>query len=393
MCPSLRKHSADVELPGDKARLLEIILYQNMLTTHQSATLRSLAEMGHKVTWVVYQEIRPDKADMGWEVPDTGKCHLVVSPTDAQVATVVAESAPDSVHIFGCARWSRLGQVAHRECLQSNRRMGIMSESPDVDGLIGVLRYVKYRVENARFGSDYDFVLAMGKVGADWFMRVGYPASRVHQYMYTTESVSEATQSDIEYTGLFNMIYVGQLIERKRVDLILRAISELGSANVRLTVVGDGHLRGQLTAMSDSLGLSGRIEWTGNLSNTQATATIVQSDLLILPSRFDGWGAVVNEALMRGVPAICSSRCGSSVLLSAEWRGGVFAAGNARSLRTVMARMVSHGKPSPQYRRRIVEWSEHISGQSTAAYLVAVLDHVYNNAPRPVPPWEQGETL
>ena len=36
------------------------------------------------------------------------------------------------------------------------------------------------------------------------------------------------------------------------------------------------------------------------------------ADVLVLPSRFDGWGAVVNEALMVGTPVICSDRCGAS---------------------------------------------------------------------------------
>ncbi len=372
---------------------MDILLYQNMLTTHQGATLRSLADMGHKVMWVVHQEIRPDKADMGWEIPDCGQCNVVVSPTDSELESIVADSDPGSVHIFGCARWSRLGQVAQKECLRRNRRMGIMSESPDSDRAIGLMRYVKYRWENARFGSEYDFVLAMGKVGADWFLRTGYPASKVYQYMYTTESASEGTGGDSEPAGPFNMFYVGQLIERKRVDLILRAMSKMGDSDVRLTVVGDGPLRGQLTTMAESLGISDRIEWMGNLSNTQATAAMVQSDLLILPSRFDGWGAVVNEALMRGVPVVSSDRCGASVLLADEWRGGVFAAGDAGSLRAALSRRVAAGKPTAKERNRIVRWSEHISGKSTAAYLIDVLEHVYNNAPRPAPPWERGESL
>ncbi len=47
-------------------------------------------------------------------------------------------------------------------------------------------------------------------------------------------------------------------------------------------------------------------------------------DLLILPSIFDGWGAVVNEALGRGMRVLCSNGCGSSVLLDGEQRGSVF---------------------------------------------------------------------
>ena len=53
----------------------------------------------------------------------------------------------------------------------------------------------------------------------------------------------------------------------------------------------------------------------------------------MLPSRFDGWGAVVNEALMVGTPVICSDRCGASDLIENGRNGYVFEAGNARALR------------------------------------------------------------
>jgi glycosyltransferase involved in cell wall biosynthesis len=53
----------------------------------------------------------------------------------------------------------------------------------------------------------------------------------------------------------------------------------------------------------------------------------------VLPSRFDGWGAVVNEALMVGTPVICSNRCGASDVIENGRNGYVFEAGSARALR------------------------------------------------------------
>jgi glycosyltransferase involved in cell wall biosynthesis len=52
----------------------------------------------------------------------------------------------------------------------------------------------------------------------------------------------------------------------------------------------------------------------------------------VLPSRFDGWGAVVNEALMVGTPVICSDRCGASDVIENGRNGYVFEADNADAL-------------------------------------------------------------
>lgn len=47
-------------------------------------------------------------------------------------------------------------------------------------------------------------------------------------------------------------------------------------------------------------------------------------DVLVLPSRYDGWGAVINEALQRGLYVICSNRCGAKALVVNDKIGKVF---------------------------------------------------------------------
>ena len=51
------------------------------------------------------------------------------------------------------------------------------------------------------------------------------------------------------------------------------------------------------------------------MDNTKVRLAIEEADLLVLPSRFDGWGAVVNEALGAGTPVLVSDLCGSSYLV------------------------------------------------------------------------------
>ena len=51
-------------------------------------------------------------------------------------------------------------------------------------------------------------------------------------------------------------------------------------------------------------------------------STISKYDFLILPSRFDGWGVVINEALLARVPVICSNQAGASSLVK-KWDCGV----------------------------------------------------------------------
>jgi glycosyltransferase involved in cell wall biosynthesis len=157
--------------------------------------------------------------------------------------------------------------------------------------------------------------------------------------------------------------------------------------------VGDGESRSIWERLAVDWQISDRVTFTGVLPNTEAKAVLGSLDLFVLPSRFDGWGVVVNEALMQGVPVLCSDRCGARDLLAESWRGGVFRAGSAASLAEVLATWIARGKRTTELTERIKTWSHCIDGESVAEYFAAVLRHVYNGAARPIAPWlRNGDT-
>jgi glycosyltransferase involved in cell wall biosynthesis len=119
----------------------------------------------------------------------------------------------------------------------------------------------------------------------------------------------------------------------------------------------------------------------------QARQMNASFDLLILPSQFDGWGAVVNEALMCGVPVICSDQCGAADLLAESWRGSIFRNASVGSLTQELRAWIKHGPISASERQRIQQWSHCIEGESVAHYLIDILRHVYEGSARPTAPW------
>jgi len=62
--------------------------------------------------------------------------------------------------------------------------------------------------------------------------------------------------------------------------------------------------------------LSDRISFRGTLPNDRLRSAIAAADCAVLPSRFDGWGMLVNESLAVGTPIICTTACGSASLLN-----------------------------------------------------------------------------
>lgn len=103
----------------------------------------------------------------------------------------------------------------------------------------------------------------------------------------------------------FRIIYVGRLVDWKRVDLLLEACARLiGAIDFELDVVGDGPMRGDLDEQARRLLLPGRVRFHGRLSHSATADLLREADVMVLPSICECGGAVVLEAMASGVPVI-----------------------------------------------------------------------------------------
>lgn len=148
-------------------------------------------------------------------------------------------------------------------------------------------------------------------------------------------------------------------------------------------MVGQGELESKLKEKADAL-LSGKVKWLGVLPMNSIPMEISKADCLVLPSRHDGWGVVVSEAIMVGTQVICSDACGAAGVVNASRCGGVFMNGNLVDLEEKILQVLNKGKISDESRRHLMEWGECLSADSGANYLLNVLNftsELSNKAP------------
>lgn len=105
-----------------------------------------------------------------------------------------------------------------------------------------------------------------------------------------------------------------------------------------------------------------------------------QVDIFILPSIYDGWGAVVNEALQAGCYVICSDAAGASDLILNDKRlESVFHRGNVKQLAEAMSWCNEHIQEIRGNRNFRMQWTdEHISGKAVAKYMIDCLEKSMN---------------
>ena len=370
----------------------EIIFWQNIPSIHQSAMIRHLSTIdGCKVTLVTGEGVPAHRKSMGWKMPDFGLANLVIGPGKQDVRDLITKDDENKIHIFSGLRAFPLVWRAFNMALATRARLGIFLEVPNKPfGVMGQVNRLRYGFDAVRFGGRIDFILAAGEAGRRWYVGCGYPDDKVFQYAYFVEAPdcgSGWQQTAAREREKLEIIVIASLIRRKGLDVLLRAASSLLEYDWEIKIVGDGSERRSLLALRDRLKLTDRVQFCGVMDNEAAMRRLGGADMLVLPSRYDGWGAVVNEALMRGVPVICSDRCGASVLLHDAERGTVFKSGSVESLRNALAAKMRLA-PLADGKDRIRQWAGRaISGEAGALYLLDIVDYVDGVAARPVAPW------
>ncbi|WP_075109898.1 glycosyltransferase [Halofilum ochraceum] len=184
----------------------------------------------------------------------------------------------------------------------------------------------------------------------------------------------------------FRFLFVGQIIERKRLNLLVDALSMLPREDFELIVIGDGPSSQYLRLWADHA-LNGRVKWDGQIPMAEVRERMSAADCLVLPSRHDGWGAVVSEALMAGTQAVCSDRCGAAEAVRASGAGGVFRSGDTGELSRILQRLMAEGRPNPDRRRHLASWAKSLAVSAGAHYLESIFQHSEGDAEVPTPPW------
>jgi glycosyltransferase involved in cell wall biosynthesis len=167
------------------------------------------------------------------------------------------------------------------------------------------------------------------------------------------------------------LLFSGKLIPRKAPLLLLEAVRRLQrSERVVVQIVGDGELRDRVMAAGQRV-LGDRLRIAGFVNQSRLGCYYGAADIFVLPSHYETWGLVVNEAMQFGLPAVVSSAVGCHRDLVLEGRTGmIFAQGNPDALAACLQRFIDDPALAP---RLGAEARRHVAGYSTAATAAGVL--------------------
>lgn len=159
---------------------------------------------------------------------------------------------------------------------------------------------------------------------------------------------------------------------------LLEAFASANVSKSYLVYAGDGPERSNLERRAADLGLTDRVRFLGFLNQSQLPAAYRAADLFVLPSLFEPFGLVVNEAMLCGLPVAVSDRVGAKFdLVRPDENGYVFPAGDVDALAAVLRQILldpeKRARMGAVAQRRMETWSprEYADSVVRAVNLVA----------------------
>lgn len=357
-----------------------VYFWQQSLSPHFSPLLDELAKLGFDVVAVHHAELPEARKAMGWTQAALAYCTIHHAPSAAHVRALVDAAPADAIHITqGLARNGLVG-VAQAALAKSKRRIWVALETLDASGVRGLAKRIDYawRVRLGR--PPVERFLAIGHSTPAWLESVGVAPAAISPFTYflPPRHAAGAPRDD----AAFRVMFAGTLYPLKRVDDLLESLGGLSGRQISLTIAGDGPSRQDLERQADALGLDATFQ--GRVTIPEARALMAAHDVLVLPSRHDGWGAVVSEALIEGTRVICSTACGSAGVAQASGAGLTYEAGDVEGLQRALEAMVGQGPVTPEEREATASWARRLTAPAGATYLASLL-----NDPQTPPPWSQ----
>lgn len=187
--------------------------------------------------------------------------------------------------------------------------------------------------------------------------------------------VQEAATRTPSSGGEVTFLFCGQMIERKGIDLLLASFDRLvgQGAQVRLLLVGrEASLREQLGRLS-AAGRE-RVTYAGFQPPEELPRYFAKADVFVIPSRHDGWGVVVNQAMAAGLPVLASDQVGAACdLVEPGGNGLIFPAGDVEALYCAMRQVVEQPTLLSDWGQRSSELSRRLTPEAGAGHLVGVI--------------------
>lgn len=245
---------------------------------------------------------------------------------------------PDKILVFG---WNYMSHMRVLRYFKKKVPVYFRGDSTLINEKAGLNRIMR-RFWLRWVYSFIDFAFYVGSKNKEYFVVHGLKENQLiyaphvidtHRFKYEEIDLNSEKENE-QVTFLF----VGKLDNNKNTELLIKAFMALGAVKAILRIVGDGELMNELKKYQ-----SERIIFEGFKNQSELKMIYNSADVLILPSKNETWGLVINEAMTCGLAVIASDGVGGAYdLIEHGVNGFVFASGSKEQLKEYMLYIIEN---------------------------------------------------
>jgi len=357
-----------------------LLIWSSIPTHHQSAFLRELRATGIDLVVHYYRRVTADRLQMGWQA------HDVLPTGERYVPETLAslEQCPDwrdRLHIvpgYGCAFLLKL--VWH---LCQQEALWLHWSEHSHSSLRSTVTFAVKRVYGELVRRHAMGALAIGELARREFIRWGIPSDMIRFLPYAVEGFPELAGDYPERSAETpQFLFLGTLYPTKGIDILLNAMSRVLDEHprARLTLIGNDLSRGRYRRQAEQLSISSALNFAGPVEAGSVGMALRRCDVLILSSRHDGWGVVLNEGASVGRALIATTACGAAHhLIEPGVNGFRVEANDARALADAMSEYCRDTELARQHGRESRRLFENFTPARNAQRFLDALQSLRND--------------
>ena len=186
------------------------------------------------------------------------------------------------------------------------------------------------------------------------------------------------------------VLFCAKLQPWKRPQDLLRAFAKAAVPASVLVYAGDGPLRPQLEEEAVALGVASRVRFLGFVNQSQLPAVYAAADLMVLPSEYEPFAVVVNEAMCCGCPVVASDQVGAARdLVAPVKREFLYAARDVEALTILLKNALADRASLAALRQACVAhmrtWSPERNVAATYEAIATAVSHKQRGSRRALP--------
>lgn len=357
--------------------IYKVCFWLNMPTHHQTGFLNALSKHPNIDIQVrFFDRVSEERINTGWEpIANLPKNQKFVNDVDQGLESL--KDWKERIHII--SGYSSKFNIELLDLIIKNKvkwchwseRIGV-GLAKKVNYSIFLFRLLKpfflltkrgygKKVNNYALGA-----FAIGELAREDLISIGIDEDKIDYLFYALEplkrvnsNVFQKNKEDLVF------LYLGSLYKGKGIDLLIKAFNKLNHQRSKLILAGPDQSNAKYFNLVKKLKLEDKVLFTGAVPSSDINKYLSYADVFVLPSRYDGWGAVLNEAISIGLPIISTDQTGAAYhLIKNNVNGFMIKAGDLQALYKAMNAYINNSKLAQLQRRESIEMSQNFIPKS-----------------------------